>query len=582
MGVPGFFSWLLKQYKEDKLVIDNLPNKPNILYIDANCLFHPQCFKILEGSPKEKDTNLLESKMIKRILNYIDYLIGYVDPQKMVYLSVDGVAPLAKINQQRKRRFRSIDDAALKDNIKKKHGIESNNSWNNTVITPGTEFMENLHESIINHFKNKKNMVEITYSSYHTPGEGEHKVLQHIKKYNTTSKNTSYVIYGLDADLFFLSMASQVNNIYLLREDSQFSGINRQVDELYDLVEDVAEDLKFVSIDITKKCYNEQIKNIIKSKIEQRLNTVNNVKLDTDFCNDFIFLCYLLGNDFLPHFPSIDIKKYGLDTILDCYTDIYIQYEQNILSIVNDEPEINDYIFGELIRKIASYEYDFFTKTMPQMKNRTKYRKCMSEDKYLQEMWNIENMKNIDIDDPIKLGIGEESEWKFRYYEHYFHSNEYQELAINEACNCYLVGLKWVTQYYFKSCPDWKWQYFYNHAPFISDIYNHLQYFNFKNIKFDIHEPLNCCVQLLCVLPPKCKNILPKSFQDFIVSKDSSIIDMFPEKVNLDMINKDLYWQCIPLIPVLDVDSILFCVEKIKLKKDEKIRNSIFKDIIFN
>lgn len=583
MGVPGFFSWLIKQYKGDKLLLDQLPEKPSILYIDANCLFHPQCFKILEGMTSEKRIDKLEEKMINRILNYIDYLIGFTDPQELVYLSVDGVAPLAKINQQRKRRFRSIDDTNMRNAIKKKYNIESNDTWNNTVITPGTEFMEKLHKNILDHFRNKKSGVKIIYSSYHTPGEGEHKILQHLK--NKKKKKGPYVIYGLDADLFFLAMSSQVNDIYLLREDSQITGINKSVNELYDLVEDVAEELKFVSVDTTKSCYNEQIKYIINMKMEQKkYETIsNNIDINKNFCNDFIFLCYLLGNDFLPHFPSIDIKKNGLDILLDSYSDIYIKYGENLININNEEPEINDYIFYELIKKISSLENDYFTRILPEMKNRSKNRRCMSDNKYVQEMWKLENMKIFDIEDPIKLGHGEEGEWKFRYYEHYFHTNEYQNITINEVCECYLVGLKWVTYYYFKECPDWRWQYYYNHAPFISDLYYYLDNkFSFKNIKFKMNDPLECCTQLLCVLPPKCKNILPLEFQNLVSCKESAIIDMFPDQIELDMINKDLYWQCIPLVPVLDIDRILACVKNIKLKKEDKIRNMLSKDIIIN
>lgn len=579
MGVPGFFSWLTKQYKENKLIIDQLPKKPNTLYIDANCLFHPQCFIILDGMSNENDRNILENKMMQRILNYIDYLIGYVDPQELVYIAVDGVAPLAKINQQRKRRYRSIQDNDIKNDIKKKHNLKVNNNWNNTVITPGTEFMEKLHIELSNHLKKKK--IKIIYSSYHSFGEGEHKILQHIKN-RKTSKKQSFVIYGLDADLFFLSMASQINNIYLLREDSQLNGVNRSVKELYDLVEDIAEDLKYVSIDVTKECYNDQIKNILKTKMDQR----NMPEIDfsnNDFCNDFIFLCYLLGNDFLPHFPSIDIKKYGLDIILDCYTDIYIDYEENIIKVQNNNVDINNYIFIQLIKKISDYEYNFFTKILPGINRRKDNKTCLLTDPYSKEVWELENMKNMIIDDPVKLGIGIEQEWKFRYYEHYFHTNEYQDETINEVCKCYLEGLKWVTLYYFQKCPDWRWQYVYNHAPFLSDMYRYInKNVDLNKIEFNNNEPINCCTQLLCVLPPSCNNILPKEYRNLINTIQSPIIDMFPEKIELDMLNKDAYWQCIPLLPTLDIDRILDATKSIKLSGEDKNRNKVLKEITFN
>ena len=41
------------------------------------------------------------------------------------------------------------------------------------------------------------------------------------------------------------------------------------------------------------------------------------VKLDkNNIINDFIFICYLMGNDFLPHLPSLDIYENAIDTLI--------------------------------------------------------------------------------------------------------------------------------------------------------------------------------------------------------------------------------------------------------------------------
>jgi 5'-3' exonuclease len=592
MGVPGLFVWLIKQYKENKLVLNTLKtqNRPQILYIDSNCLFHPQCFKILEALPDEERVEKLEKKMIARILNYIEYLIGFVNPEEMVYISVDGPAPLAKIDQQRKRRFRTIDDNKLRDKIKKKHNKKVNNVWNNTVITPGTIFMEHLHNAIDEYCKLNKSKIKIIYSSYHTPGEGEHKILQHIKKNKLRLKDKSLVIYGLDADLFFLAIASHIQNIYLLREESQLSEKTKKktgLFEYFDPVEDVAEELRYISINIVKKCYNEQINNIINNKLYG--TGICDEKTTVDFCDDFIVLCYLLGNDFLPHLPSIDIKKSGLDIVLDCYADIYIMLNQKLINTESiddkDRCEINTIFLLELMKQLGDQEYDFFTEIVPTIKNKMNKRFCYAQDNYGKEIWKMENLKSFDIHDPVKLGEGNVKEWKFRYYEHYFNTIEYQKDTIDEICTTYLEGLAWVTKYYFDDCPDWRWQYTYTHAPFISDIYNYLKTTNFdiNKIKFKDNKSLSPCVQLLAVLPPHCKDNIPLAYRHLVESKDSPIIDMFPIKIELDMINKDQYWQCIPLIPVLDVQRIESAVDKIKskLSKEEKIRDTILNDIIY-
>ena len=178
MGVPGFFAWLLKNYDHNQLIINSLKMGAHTLYIDANCLFHPQCFKVLDLIKKKMDKTMMENLMIKRIINYIEFLINFAKPTKLIYIAVDGVAPFAKVSQQRIRRYKSIHDAEIKEEMEKRYNIIKHNKWSNIVITPGTEFMEKLHQCLTNHFKKSKSKATIIYSSYHEPGEGEHKILQ--------------------------------------------------------------------------------------------------------------------------------------------------------------------------------------------------------------------------------------------------------------------------------------------------------------------------------------------------------------------------------------------------------------------
>ena len=604
MGVPGFFSWLMRNYKQRKFIMQELPKKAKILYIDSNCLFHPQCFKILDNFPNLNNLDKLENNMFKRVLNYVDYLIGYVNPE-IVYMSVDGVAPLAKISQQRKRRFKSIEDNLAKEAIKTKYNIEFNNTWSNTKITPGTVFMEKLHNRIISHLKekSKKNTnVKYIYSSYHTVGEGEHKILDDIRDRTLSSDNKEdiYVIYGLDADLFFLSMASQKENIYLLRESSQLDG-SAHKHELFDPIDDVAEDLKYVSIDLTKACYNRQIINIINKKIEtiNKDNESNQIKINIEnknFINDFIFLCYLLGNDFLPHIPSIDIKKNGLDFLLDCYSEVFIKTQLNLVNFKsNNKIKINYIVLTEILRICSLKESYYFAKILPEFTEMRNRKKCPFDEDYAKESWELENIKNIKVVDNVQLGVGKPEEWKYRYYKNYFGKLQEYELdkcksvkddnyknLIKDLCKNYFEGLEWVSKYYFEGCPSWLWQYRYTHSPFVSDLYFYLKN-NFVEVKFNKDYPLEPCVQLLSVLPPACYKELPKKYQKLVTESTSPIIDMFPDtsKIEIDYLHKDQLWECVPMIPYLNVERIKEECAKYKLSKEEEILNKLSGNIIF-
>ena len=237
MGVPGFFLWLSKKAKtlkcKDDLIMkriidvkkvsdgadpEDIKSRKEIdwFLIDTNCLIHPVCFKILAEANDDISNSKLEDKMMNAVIEYTEKLIEFVSPTIGVYLAIDGVAPVAKIKQQRYRRFSSVYMRNLESSIRKKHGKEKRRFWNNSAVTPGTEFMERLHHKIINWLKNKKFETKVIYSSCKTPSEGEHKLLQFIKENKRENNILKYVVYGLDADLIFLSLAANNPNVYLL------------------------------------------------------------------------------------------------------------------------------------------------------------------------------------------------------------------------------------------------------------------------------------------------------------------------------------------------------------------------------
>ena len=241
--------------------------------------------------------------------------------------------------------------------------------------------MDKLHKKVINYYSNKKNRKEycdkhfnpdlkVLYSSYHTPGEGEHKILQDLKnRYNENNKE-SIAIYGLDADLIFLAMSSNRNNIYLVREESEIS--NKKNED----PDNVAENLLYVDMDDTMNNLN----NGIKSKIFDYLDD-ENVKLTSElsktinnlnYINDYILICYLLGNDFLPHFYSLDLRRGGMEIIIENYVKNLIKNNFNLMIEKKDKININNKIFIDFIKFLSDSEFDFFEE---QITSFNRYRK---------------------------------------------------------------------------------------------------------------------------------------------------------------------------------------------------------------
>nr|QFG74708.1 MAG: XRN 5'-3' exonuclease-like protein [Megaviridae environmental sample] len=560
MGVPGFFLWLLRRYKKTNFIFDkskldsnihntlfNQVNNLDYILIDANCLIHPVCFQVLKDYPDIKNTGRLQKKMYNEVILYIEKIINFVKPKKGVYLAIDGVAPIAKMKQQRTRRYKSVHDNNLWNNIRRKHGKEIPFFWNNSAISPGTVFMSELDDKIQQWAKkfSNDNTMEIIYSSCNTPSEGEHKLLQFIRNNHNHNKNFSYITYGLDADLIFLMLATGIKDTFLLREAYNLDK-NSNSDEL-----------RFVSMNIMREAIIKNIYNL--------LNLDQEIKLDEErLINDFIFICYLLGNDFLPHLPSLDIYNNGIDYLLKIYVDILENNNYNYLINKSSNNKINQEFFNKFIYTISLDEESILKKKYNQKK---RFYKCDSDDPYDIEIHRIENLQ-FKIKDPIKLGSDSLSESRIRYYQHYYNLEtlDIDEHVKNMASN-YIIGLKWVTEYYFDKCPAWKWYYPYDIPPFITDI-NKFK-INFDNIHFNLQEPLSQLEQLLCILPPQSNYLLPKCLK--VITNDTSL---YPTKFELDYLYKKKYWMTTPVLPELNVLKV-----KKKLKKYKKNLSSFDKTL---
>jgi 5'-3' exoribonuclease 1 len=173
---------------------------------------------------------LTEKEMMLGVLQYIDRIIIIAKPTVSVYMAVDGVAPRAKLNQQRSRRFRSAKDLA---EATKDLQVESQAAvFDSNCITPGTEFLAKV-STMIRFFIRRKirddplwRNLQVVFSGHDVPGEGEHKIMQHIRTMRSQPNyqpNNRHCVYGQDADLIMLCLVTHEPHFTILREIVDFN-----------------------------------------------------------------------------------------------------------------------------------------------------------------------------------------------------------------------------------------------------------------------------------------------------------------------------------------------------------------------
>ncbi|KAI3872503.1 hypothetical protein MKX03_008493 [Papaver bracteatum] len=290
---------------EDGVINTSDPNPNGIefdnLYLDMNGIIHP-CF------PSGRRSRA--------------YLL--------LVLSTNGVAPRAKMNQQRSRRFRTAKDAEMASEVS-----DSN------IITPGTEFMERLSKALQFYVRSRLNNnpgwkhVKVILSDANVPGEGEHKVMNFIRLQRNlpdpsqtqdiayTDWLNTFVLFQ-DADLIMLALASHEPHFAILREVNCATVLSHPASSVAKVRGHFQVQRPSPSMQsLVKKPYQFLQIWTLREYLELDLR-ISDPPFAIDIekiIDDFILMCFFAGNDFLPHIPSLNINEGAIDLLISVYKD---------------------------------------------------------------------------------------------------------------------------------------------------------------------------------------------------------------------------------------------------------------------
>lgn len=484
--------------------------------------------------------------------------------------------------------------------------------------------------------------VQVIISDATVPGEGEHKVrrqphtavarlcnssrpqlMDFIRSQRTQpgyDANTRHCIYGLDADLIMLSMATHELHFSVLREevDNKRGNVCRRCgqpghQELYCTGAKKKQDYllqgtNFQFLDVP----------ILKEYLEAELRPPQPLAFGWDLeraCDDFVLLCFLVGNDFLPHIPTLAIREGAIDLLMGLYRVMLPE----LGGWLSENGNVHFARLGQLVKRVAPLEEKILVNQVEdaresEVRRARNVQRAESELAAVQERQaavNTEVVASADsaaaeaeqvlqklkrdrkaemMEEPVQnlVRLGEAG-WRDRYYRVKFKRErgiedvDYARGVATSFCR----GFAWVLQYYYQGVADWEWYYDYHYAPFCSDLAEFVEWDTFEPrlAPRGTTHPFLPLQQLMAVLPPQSAWCLPPCYADLMTAPSSPILDYYPSDFTVDMegLPAQLFYLGVVQLPFIDSTRLLAALEPhtAALTAEERARNTLGRDFVF-
>jgi 5'-3' exoribonuclease 1 len=603
MGIPSYFANVVKYHKQIIKKLGLLPVVHN-LYMDTNGLVY-DAVRIV-GSNAGISNDDYETAIIDMVCKRIQEYIQLINPKYSVFIAFDGVAPVAKLNQQRERRYKSWfttiveqainlkndakdilkndDEKFRRDQTSKDINKTLQKAWNTSSITPGTRFMEKLNNRMRDFINmqvratsashSESTNLKYIYSGSDIAGEGEHKLFEYIRANPEHHKETTTMIYGLDADLIMLCLnhLHVSENIYLYRDTPEFI---QSLDSNLSKTENYFLDIPSFACSLEKLMRETKASGIapemsfVAPTAEPKLAVSSSIITPQVIAaiDDYILMTFMLGNDFMPHFPSLNLRTTGMNVLLQTYAHVFRNSTSYLVKrtadATNAQQKTIDWKQMRLfVECLSASEHDRFIdqhKTRDRQSKRfgggggsgNNQHRSSSSSSHSSTHGQNPKQSNIDlteltgaacerITDIVSSGnhtnslnefmtipLQERSiekyidpfreNWEFRYYDSLFDIDIHERSSgsahgqvdrLQQICVNYMEGLEWTMKYYSSECMDWRWCYKYAYAPLLTDLVRFIPHADVKMITEKPKDPVRDVVQLCYVLPMASHNLL--------------------------------------------------------------------------
>jgi 5'-3' exonuclease len=344
-----------------------------------------------------------------------------------------------------------------------------------------------------------------------------------------------------------LSLASKKKGIYLLRESVHFGKVD-------------SSQMLLLDIDALREAICTEIRGFL---------SVSNIS-DDQIVDDYLFICFLLGNDFLPHLPPLRIGEGSVDYLLASYAEsLNADSENPDPGLIRSDRTINLPLFRTIMKGLAKDEGEMVT-SFYQSHIRKRYREPQGLTHCESEIRKIEFMPSVKIvRDTVHFN---KPGWEERYYQRYLCQKFVEPYEVDKMCENYWQGLNWTLSYYMDDCPSWHWFYHYPCSPTTRDLSEYLQKMSNEQLQKDpfpkdengpLEKALNPDQQMLCILPPGSANLLPEKIRKLMISTSSPIKDLYPTSFNVEMLYMRYFHQAIPQLPLIDFNRICEALETV-------------------